>query len=307
MAVICRWPAFVVIAALVSACSGDGKTELVAGDVMAVALVEAGDGRTLLRYHPAEGSTSRAEMVLDVSLRQVIDGRRAPAVDTPPMRLVMSITVDDVAADGTISERFVVEEYEVVDDGADPAVVEAMQAELDQLVGMSGRYTMTNRGIVTDATINEMELTNPMLEQTLDQFRSQLSALAVPLPEEEVGEGASWDAALAMRLFGIEFNTVFRFEVLKIEGDEITVDVRYEQTMVRGAAEIPGVPADVRVAVKGGSIHGEGESVMDLGEVFPSRSATTASGTMALTMRSEGETAELVQDLNLDVDLRLLD
>lgn len=307
MAVMSRWPVFVVIAALVGACSGDGKTELVAGDVMAVALVEGGDNRTLLRYHPDEGTTARAEMVLDVSLRQVIDGRRAPNVDTPPMRLVMAITVDDVSDDGTISERFVVEAYEVVDEGADPAVVEAMQAELDQLVGMSGRYTMTDRGIVTDAVIDEMELTNPVLEQTLDQFRSQLSTLAVPLPEEEVGVGATWDAAVAMDLFGIGFNTALRFEVVAIDGDEITVDVRYEQTMVRGPAGIPGVPPDVRVAVKGGTIRGEGESVMDLGEVFPSRSTTSASGTMALTMRSEGETVELVQDLSLDVDLQLLD
>lgn len=292
----------------VTNCSnGSESPRLEAGPIMAVALAQAGDDPALLRYRATEGQVGRLEMVMTIGLRQTIDGDRMPTVAIPDLRAAMVMTVEHVDPDGTFTVGFTFEEYEAVTGGdTDAAVVEAVQVELDKLVGLTGRLTMTDRGIVEEASIASPDGLDPTIQQVLDQFESQIATLSVPLPEEPVGTGGSWDGAIELEIMGLSFDVLYEFTVVKIQGNRVVVEVSYRQTVHKGPVELPGLPSEIEVAVESGEVLGEGRQVMDLSQVVPTEALVDADGAIRMVTTGEGERAVLDQDMELGLRLTRL-
>lgn len=290
-----------------SACSSSdqGASSPTFGDVMTISLVEAGDDTRQLRYRPEAGAVERVAMEFGLDLDMEVDGQPLPDFDVPAFGMTMTLTVDDVADDGTVTVGYGFEDFGAVGD-ADPAVAAALEEAAADIRGITGTMRMTDRGVILDSDVDIPADVDPALRSTFEEMESQLDTATVPLPEDPVGVGAVWEGTVAIPTSGVETQATYRYEVVEIEGDRVTVDVSYTQTVPPQDAELEGMPPGTTARVIDGSFEGSGRMTVEPTVLF-SLGSVAADGRMTMEISDGAETGELVMDIAVSIDTARLD
>lgn len=292
-----------------TAASDTAGSDVKANDAPVVELLEAGaEPRRKLRLALVEGATVRAALTLKLGFELEADGKPLPSNAVPPIRVDLGATVNDVEEDGDASVGFAYERIDVVDDGtADKAVIDQIRKSgLDKLANLTGKTTITPRGVAVDSSVELPKDLPPALEQLVDQLSQQTGSLTVPFPEEAVGTGARWRATTSVDVGGIKAKLVLTYRLRQLEGDQYVLDVSYEQTAGRQKAKFPGLPEGTEVDLQDLLVKGTGEIAGNVASVFPTRSSLVAKGTVNMNVRSAQQQGKLVQRLSLDVRFETL-
>ena len=292
-----------------SGATGGTGTEVETGDTPVVTLLDAGEEpQKKLRLALVKGATLRAALTLKFGFNLEVDGKPVPSNVIPPIRVDLGATINDIKDNGDAEVGFSYERIDVVDDGsAEKVVIDQVRASgLDKLANLSGKTTITPRGVAVDSSLDIPDDLPPALKQVVDQLSQQTGSLTVPFPEEAVGVGAKWKVTTSAELGGIKAKLVLTYGLREIDGDQFVLDVAYEQTAGRQQAEFPGVPEGTDVELRNLSVKGKGEITGNVAAVFPVRSSLSAAGTVDMDVKSEKEEGKLVQRLNLDVNFETL-
>lgn len=306
-----RTPALLVTAVLLVAtgCSSSddstGGSAATFGDVMTVSLVSAGEDTRLLRYLPEEGTVERVTMEFGFDLDMEIDGEALPDFDVPVFAITMALTVDEVTDDGEVTVSFAFEDFGVAGD-ADPAVVDAMEQAGADVRRITGTVRMTDRGIVLESDVDVPPDVDPALQSSFAELESQFDTATVPLPEDPVGVGAVWEGTVALTTNGIETETTYRYEVVGIEGDRVTVDVSYTQSVPAQEPDLPGMPPGSTARVIDGSFTGSGQLTMEPTVLF-ALGEVDAEGDTVMEVSDGAEAHELTMHLQLSFATSRLD
>jgi hypothetical protein len=261
-----------------------------------VVLLEAGSGpRRILRFTPRVGAVTELELGIDLHLTQRPDGTvggAAPAgpaqvVDPPATHHRVRLTVtaaDDLGYDVA---------FEVTDAGVEPdgtiltdtQIVE-LTAAVQQVVGLSGRMRLDQRGSVTSVAVapgpgdGDNDEDGSRNAARLRDVERQLAAVVPVLPVEPVGRGARWRTTSRSTLAGVDVRQTTTYEITALDGDQVL----YRATVTQDAGE-QDVPADApdRSAATDGSA--------PAARLLATAVTGTTSGRLSLTdLTSEHET-----------------
>jgi len=190
-----------------------------------------------LRYRVATGTTSTIELAVDADLTTV-EG----ALKLPTLELTVDLTATAVAPDGTATLRTTVTAASARDRAGVPAAAEVMNRQASMLVGLAQTATLSPTGALGDAKIvaTHRDLAAPTQDQ-LGTLSQSLQQIAMPLPEDAVGNGATWKYRKTMELNQLKVVAVTTVHVTSIDGDRLAYTTTTEltgadQTLVQGDA-----------------------------------------------------------------------
>jgi hypothetical protein len=156
----------------------------------------------------------------------------------------------------------------VSDDGSSATVglridQATMSNSVQPVQGLSGQYTVDSLGRITDMQIQppkDADITTLGAVETLEHTFRLL--FGVPLPEEDVGEGARWTFHETIKEASTKVARRRTYEVAGIDGSKVEVSVTLEEV----AKEL-GPEVEVKVhSLRGG---GTGVTSLDLTKIVP--------------------------------------
>ena len=237
--------------------------------------------RQPVRYHLVKGATTASEFGVDMDMS---DGQRD--IKMPTFVLSVLIHVDDVLPDGRAKLRFTYTESKAVDrPGASvPASVVAEQAGLLGGIAMTG--TLSATGKFSDiAMVPSPKLTAALGDQ-LKELTESVQQVAMPLPEQPVGAGASWRTNKPVVQNGMKLTMTSTVTMTSLDGDALAFT---SKTGIEGADQSV-TQGDTTMQISGIGGGGDGKGTIDLAKLA---FAGQLAAEFKATMRAMGETAPM--------------
>ncbi len=266
-----------------------------------VKLIDPGaEPRQVLRLHPKAGDKQTFSMSLKMSMAMKMGENEMPAVKMPPMTFTMDATVKDVSADGDISYEIVLGEGTVGEEpGAVPQAAEMMKSILASMKGTTGTGVVTSRGLNKGANFKPPANANPQAKQMMEQMKEGLFNLG--LPEEAVGKGAKWQFKMPLKSQGMTMDQTFDYELVSLEGDELTVNANIKQTAAKQKVESPAMPG-VKVDLDKLSGSGKGQVTANLAQLLPVKGSTEMHSEMSMGMNAGAQKQTMNMGLDINVE-----
>jgi hypothetical protein len=171
---------------------------------------------------------------------------------------------------------------EVSEDGT-KATVELRIDEPAALKGVRGQYTVDALGGIADLEIQPPGNPDPQVQGAARNLaRFLLPVLAVPLPEEAVGEGAQWSIFESIEDGPVTIAVRSIYELKKREGSKLDISMTFEEAVQKSA---PGGP--MKLLELNGA--GSGTVSSDLGKIAPDRVQRDASRTQKYAQGDSGQ------------------
>ncbi len=251
-----------------------------------VRLLEAGESPQELRLAPAANLAQRSEAVVKMSMSMM-----GMSMDMPAMRIVTDNTVNKVAPEtGEISYHFEITEAELVDaQNADPMMVQGMQQAIAGMVGTNGDLTISNRGL----PIGEADI--EMTGDELPGMDPNSMAMGIPLPEEPVGVGGSWEVKTNLTQQGISIEQTAVYEIVSINDGTLQLKVSITQTAPAQQISQQGMT----MLLKEFSSQGSGSGTIRLDEVVGQDMSMTMN--TSIVMEAMGQ--EMAQQMSIETTL----
>lgn len=183
-----------------------------------------------MRLDPQEGQEAVLQMRMDMAMEMTVDGEPEPTGELPSTIMTMHALVDQVT-DDTI--RTVVTYRAAELDGQDPGGVQEL---LDTLEGLSGTVTTTRTGAFVEGGFTTTGI-HPFLQEMVQSFDQQLSSLAIPMPEDDLGVGARWRVTTSFELGGLVIQMEADYHLAAFDGVSYQLEMALTQALVPGTIE----------------------------------------------------------------------
>ncbi len=251
-----------------------------------------------LRYAIPKGQKARMDMTMAMSMAMDMGGMAVP-VDMPPIKMAIDIAVTDVAANGDLTADLNFASMTVENTpGANPQLVQTMQAAFAGMTSLKARSIVSNRGVTRSTSL---EVNDPAMRQIFDQVRSSFENLSMPFPVEAVGRGARWEVRQTMG--GAQ--TVFQkseLEVVSIEGSAVSLKVRTEQVAPPQPVSNPDLPPGAEMRLEKLSGTGSGTMTIRLDSLVPTSQADAVSkATMSVAMGGQTQPVSVETKLKISI------
>jgi hypothetical protein len=267
-----------------------------------VELLAAGsEPRTALRYDFAGMQKMTVEMVMEMTMGIELGGAGQPPMPLPPVHMDMVIEPKQVSAEGNLSYRFELTDAKVIDsDGADPQVVAAMEAELAKTKGLSGDAEVTPRGFTLKADIRMPPGAGPQVKDLVDKMKTQIEQMSAPLPEEPVGQGASWIVTQPVVSEMLTFTQQATYTLTGLKDGQLDLAIQVKQSAPPQNINAPGMG---NAAAKLLSLQstGAGTSQVHLQKLVP-RAEISNSMKMEVEIRAGGQQ----QNMKTSIDIKMV-
>jgi hypothetical protein len=206
-----------------------------------VELIEAGEEpRKPIRYELPAGAAESVIVSIDNDVTVELNGRKAPAQQTPAVQMTFVFSVLDVLPSGNARVQRAVRGVSFA--SADDSV--QSKTALDQvtqgLTGLVVTQTFSPRGIIVDAALDLGSVKDPALRPLMETMQTSFGQMGAPFPEEPVGVGAKWRVASEIKVSErnlLDQTTTFALLERTERGGKL--EVRIEQSAKPGAFELP--------------------------------------------------------------------
>ena len=255
--------------------------------------------RQILQVRPTVNSQQESVMTLDIMGTMTAEGRTQPLAQLPTTEMVMKTDVVRLDEDGNRYIEFEYTEVTIGDTpGLPPEMNEAIQAQLSQLEGLSGRWVINEQGYISQFTMTPPETTLVTIRQNIQQMMDSLQQMSAPFPTEAIGVGAQWQRPYQMSMNGVDMSGVAIYELVSVEGDRITLNTAVIQEGTAATFSALPLPANVELSMQHMDSSGQGIIEMDLTEVMPIVSDMNLTSDSHFTIK--------VQDVEMPVSMNML-
>jgi hypothetical protein len=226
-----------------------------------IEVLESGESpRRELRYAPKVGDSQRMRIELSSSMSQMGMTNRLPT-----MAFTTTVMFDKVES-GEIHARVRVDSAEVVDDtDVQPMIAAQVKAGLQAASGKVATLITNDRGITQTFAFSEQDKNEPMLRNTLDSIENVLGTLLAPLPEEEVGVGATWGSKSRISRNGISIDQNITYALTGFEGETLNLEIKADHSATDQTIEQQGM----KITVESLRSKGVGAATVALDEMAP--------------------------------------
>ncbi|MCO4745285.1 MAG: hypothetical protein KC912_10900 [Proteobacteria bacterium] len=292
-----------VYASLALPMSADAKPTETLSNGATVELLSKGKGpKQTLRYAPEPGTTEVMAMTTNLQMSMDMAGNAMPTPAIPASTMKLAVTIDRVEPNGDI-----VYSYEIADAKVDettetsPEVIDSMRGSVEAAVGLGGVATISARGQTLSTELRIPEGADPDATEQMQQSLKN-SATSI-LPEKAVGVGAKWRLTEEMNQNGIDLKQVTTFELLKLDGDAVTLRVAIAQETLSTTASLPNLPPGSTAEFVHFESAGTGTSQLDLGHVSPTSSAVEVALDMRMAVSAAGQAMEIGTAIATQIDI----
>jgi hypothetical protein len=271
-----------------------------------VKLLEHGsEPRKALRFHPKAGDKQSMVMTMKMGMAVKVGDMPEQAIKLPAMKLVMDMTVKDVASSGDITYDIVTSDASISDEPDVIAqVAEAMKNAVGGMKGIGGTGTISSRGISKGTDIKVPEGADPQVKQFVDQMKETMSRVASPLPEEPVGAGAKWEIKMPIKSQGMTLNQTATYELVSLEGDRGSAKTGVTQTASNQKIQNPMMPG-TKVDLTKLTGHGTGQLTFDLAQILPPEASVEFHQDMATSTTAVNSSQKQTMDMKMDLNLHI--
>ncbi len=269
-----------------------------------VKLLEPGvEPRKMLRITPKPGDQQTLVMTIKTGLDMKVGDIPNQSVKMPAMEVTMSTKVINVSTSGDITyelqflDATVSEDQEVM-----PQISEAMKSSLEKTKGLSGKGTMSNRGISKSLDMKAPEGADPQTSQAIEQMKQSFANLSAPFPAEAVGVGAKWQVKMPFQSQGMKIDQTAIYELASIEGERLTAKSTVSQTAANQKVQNPAMPA-LKFDLNKMEGHGTGETTFDLSKIFPPEGMAVVHSEMTMGMNAPDQKQTMSMKLDLEMKM----
>jgi hypothetical protein len=255
-----------------------------------VKLLEAGaEPRRVLRLHPKPGDKQTLTMLMNIGIDIKMGDMAGQAMKLPNMKMVMEVTVKNVAADGDIAFETVIHDAEINEDpNALPQVVAAMKSSIGNLKGLAGTGTLSSQGINKGSEIKLAANVDPQTRQVMDQMQESFARMTAPMPEEAIGPGAKWTLKVPLKSQGMLIQHEAKYELNSVEGDVLKLTSIVTQSAAGQKIESPAMPGLKMDLVKMTG-EGTGKATVDLARLVPTEGNMSFRSDTSISMDVGGQ------------------
>ena len=288
-------------ALLAQTAASSGYPDIGAPVVVAVQSPGA-EPRRPLRYVFTKGKQESMTMDMAMGMAMNMAGMSMPAMNLPTMHMTVRATTTDVSATGDGSMNMVVTDAQWVSGGADPALLAALQSAGDSLNGMSYGFTMNNRGIGAAGNLDVSRISNAQVAQMLGSMTSAMQSMSVPLPEESVGVGATWEIRQSLSVGGIHSDQRMQVELAALDDTGCTLTLQTTQTAPPQPVTNSALPAGLKTTLDKYEGAGAGTITLHFDSIVPmSEMSTRNNTTMSVDMGGQSQQIGVIVNLKVNV------
>jgi hypothetical protein len=274
-----------------------------AGQTGTVRLVDPGtEPRTTLRYAFDESRREELSMTLVVDVAATAEGA-ATTIQSPP--IVFDVFVGPATAEPSGGFRYavVIDSTDLVlPDGTPSELRRALDDEVAPLGDIEGWVEIDTRGLTRRAAFDVPEAVPLRTETLLGSVRATL--LTIPLPEEPVGVGASWEMTREVNNGTFVSEQTATYDLIGLEDGAGDVVVRIRQTADRQRLWNSGLGSG-EVQLVGFEANANGQARFALDRIAPVASASSRSSLRAtVTEGVETSQVEVAGRVRVDITPR---
>lgn len=267
-----------------------------------VKLVSAGAApRAKLRYHVTGEHQEQVDLIMQMDLRMSLRGNALPHVNLPPTVARMSVH-ERARNDGGADYRYSVDQF-ATQPGSSSPLAAKLDAQLAQLVGMTGSASVTARGFVRHSNVNVPSGVDPKTRKLMSGIDGSVQSAVTPLPEEPVGVGAAWDVTAHLTEHGMSLQQITHAKLLARHGRHIVIGARVTQTGTPQPIQAPGMPPNARLYLDSYTSTGTSKTRVDLSHLVPARSHTKLHSNTVMRIAANTLTQTMTTDLTMTLDL----
>ena len=257
--------------------------------------------RRPLRYVFANGK--QESMTMDMAMGMAMDmaGLSMPAMTLPTMHMTVGTTMTAVSDGGNASVNMVVTDAQWISGpGTDPSLLAAVQSTGDSLRGMSYGFTMNNRGTGVAGNLDISKIANPQVAQALGSMTSAMQSMSVPLPEESVGVGATWEVRQSLSVTGLHSNQRMQVELVALDDAGCTLKLQTAQTAPSQPVTNSALPAGFKATLDKYEGTGAGTMTIHFDSVVPASEMSSKNST-TMSVDIGGQSQQIAVTVNLHV------
>ena len=281
--------------------TGDVPGRAVADAPPAVKLLEGGSGpRRELRYAFRSGTTELLAVDNTTSVRAAVAGQQVPDTDSPTVRLNIQFETMEVQPNGDATMRVELTDAEMLTPpGQKPGAAERPPQPAKRKIGVTGRVTMTARGLPRDAKFELPADADQRAAPLVRAAEQQMAQVAVPLPAEAVGLGAKWEVTRPIQVQGVKALASTVYALTELTADGAVVSVAYQLTAEPGQQPGGGLGTVERLV---GS--GRGTSRQRFARLVPTEATTTLDVVTVLVQGQGAGRQEMTLSSKVGVTMR---
>ncbi len=236
-------------------------------------LTNAGDGeKRQLRYHPSEGATRIIETRIITNVTSMMGQMVVPEMYTRARVEVTDVSEQDI----TMTLEYL--RAEARERGGEmPGQVQQMNMALGQLVGSKGRVVVNTRGQVESFELADDAQVSPQILTFLEDAMGQI---ATPMPEEPVGQGASWTVTRPVTQNDIELTQESTYEITSLSGDDVDISMSMTQSAQPQTVQSQGM----QLQLVSMDTSGAGQLDIDLAMMTPNSAEAKMTSTVVMQM-----------------------
>jgi hypothetical protein len=285
--------------------AASGATAVPTAESLArVELLQPGmEPRAVLRYHPKVGDKHTVNMLMKMSMGMTVAGNDTPEMKMPRMSTSMDVTVTEISQDADISYDIAMTDAGVADDpDATPALADAMKSAIGGFKGVTGKATMSNRGISEKTELKLPKGADPQMHQMMDSLKDSISSGTMMLPDEAVGPGAKWRVKQKHLSQGLNIDQTTTYELLTVDKDQLTAKATIEQEAANQKIQSPAMPT-MKIDLDKLTGAGTGNFTVDLSEIMPPEGNVDDHTEMLMGMGAGAQKQSMAMKMDVSVHL----
>lgn len=255
-----------------------------------VKLIDSGrNPKRELFFTPTVNSTETLIMTMDMGIKISMNNQTLPSVENPKIKMEIEFKVTEIDRNGYIHGDFEYKKVEVLANAnTPPEMVTAMNTEMSKIEGLKGSLIMDRYGNTKDVKYILPDTINPNMKQRMEQMLDSIQQLSSPFPSEALGVGAKWQTNQSLNMNGMILNQVINYEILKINGKNITLSFTLNQSADSQIMKSPQLPPNISMELMSLSSTGGGEILINLDRLMPINSTLTSSSNTEIKMTEKG-------------------
>lgn len=212
---------------------------------------------------------TKATLVTDLLIDAKLEAETmAQEQQLPAVRVIGTLAALSRAENGDLQFKYTINKVEILNPKSFPAdAIGELQKELDRMNGFVARVTQSPRGIYLGWDYQLPQGMSPRSLRALQTLIEVSRRLSVPLPEEEVGVGAVWEAARVQAEQGISVEEVVTYKLLSLKGNQAKLQVNLKGKLDPGSSQLAGGQGQAKL--EGINTTGKGEMTLDLKAMAP--------------------------------------
>ena len=270
-----------------------------------IKLVEPGaEPRKAIRYKLTKGTEQLIDNTTDMAQTMAVGEMKQPTMELPTMTIYMKVKVVDVKDDQATITADIVGNDIAAKEGGNPMMITMMKQAFDGMTGTSLTVTMSDRGEIVAGEIKVPEGAEPVIRQQLESIQQSLGQLAMPFPQEPIGQGAKWSVTTNMNTGGIDQVVVYTVTLDKVEGDKVMLTTAISSEAGKQEAKLPGMPPDMKAELQSLKMTGSGSQTSAMGLPLPAAAASDATTDVVMVIDAPGNPAG-AQELSQNIRTKL--